>query len=109
MPINPDTQNPDGTFKPGHPGGPGRAKGAGMSIKERINQRLHENPQELEMIVDYFIKHNKELLWQMLEGRPQQDVTSGGDKLIPNPIFGGLSKHAGDTQNILPEETNTSS
>jgi hypothetical protein len=107
----------NGQFAVGHPGGPGRPKGGALSIKERINQYLRDHPDEMEAIVKYFVKSNRELLWQMLEGRPQQDVTSGGDKLIPNPIFGGLSvkvdgtlqEHDSDQENFLSEETNPSS
>lgn len=74
-----------GKFLPGNPGG-GRPKGS-FSIKERIRQYLDENPDKLEEIVNHFVNDNRELMWQMLEGRPSQDVTSGGEKL-PTPILG---------------------
>ncbi len=109
-------RNSKGRFKPGHPGGPGRAKGAGLSIKEKINQYFRDHPDELQRFAEKMIKQSPELTWQMLEGRPSQDVTSGGDKLIPNPIFGGLSvkvdglpEHNSNEENLLPEVQNPSS
>lgn len=61
-------------FKKGQSGNPkGKPKGS-ISIKARILQRLKKNPDELKEIVEYFIKHNRELMWQMLEGRPKQQV-----------------------------------
>lgn len=72
-----------GKFVEGNPGG-GRPKGS-FSIKERIRRRLQENPQELQEFEDYFVNKNRDLAWQMLEGRPQQntDVTSNGETVAP--------------------------
>ena len=70
-------RNKDGTFAEGTSPGPGRTPGS-ISIKEQIRKRLEEKPEELKEIVEYFVKNNRELMWQMLEGRPQQDVTSDG-------------------------------
>lgn len=75
-------------FKEGNPGGPGRPKG--KTIKERVREWLEENPDDMKAFVQHFVKKNKELAWQMLEGRPQQDVTSDG-KALPSPIYGGQS------------------
>jgi len=61
----------------------GRIKGS-ISIKTEIIKRLEDNPEELKEVVEYFIKNNRELMWQMIEGRPPQnlDLTSGGKSFI---------------------------
>lgn len=61
----------------GNPGG--RPKGA-VSIKQRIRDYLEAHPEEVENIVEHFTKENRELMWQMLEGRPSQQVDLGVDK-----------------------------
>lgn len=95
-----------GRFLPGHEGGPGRPKGS-ISIKDKIRQYLEEHPEDVEEIVHHFIKDNRELMWQMLEGRPQQDVTSGGES-IQVPIYGGVSvqKHDSNQKDIQPQQEN---
>lgn len=67
-----------GRFVEGHPDlGAGRPKGS-ISIKEKIRKRLMDNPEALEDIITYFVKDSRELMWQMLEGKPQQDVNLEG-------------------------------
>ncbi len=60
----------------------GRPKGS-ISIKDQVRKFLENNPNEVEEIVKHFVKNNRELMWQMLEGRPQQDVTSDGEAIQP--------------------------
>lgn len=90
--INGDKRNPNGTFAEGNSGGPGRPKGS-VSIMQQIKKRLAENPWELEELVEYYLKDktHRALLLQMIDGRPAQDVTSGGEKIFPTPIYGGNS------------------
>ena len=83
--LDPDTKK----FKDGNPGG-GRPKGS-ISIKDKVRQYLEDHPEDVEQIVEHFVKTNRELMWQMLEGRPSQDVTSDG-KPFPSPIYGGISE-----------------
>ena len=81
-----------GQFIEGHPfladkDKVGRPKGS-ISIKTEIIKRLEENPEELKEVVEYFIKNNRELMWQMIEGRPPQnlDITTKGKSFIkPTP------------------------
>ena len=70
-------------FPPGVSGNPaGRPKGS-ISIKSAIKKRLEENPEELKEIVEHFVKKNRELMWQMIEGRPQQQVDLGNKGELP--------------------------
>ena len=68
-------------FQKGVSGNPkGRPKGS-VSIKDKIRQHLEKNPKDVEEIIKYFVKENRELMWQMLEGRPQQDITTDGQPI----------------------------
>lgn len=65
-------------FKPGQSGNPkGRPKGS-ISIKDLVRKHLESHPKDLQEFVAHFIKSNRELAWQMLEGRPTQqaDITA---------------------------------
>lgn len=68
-------------FKKGQSGNPkGRPKGS-KSIKDAVRQYLKRNPTEFTDFVAHFVKENRELAWQMLEGKPQQDITTAGEKV----------------------------
>ncbi len=106
------SRNPDGTFKKGVSGNPeGRPKGS-LSIKDLVRQHLEDNPEDLKEFVAHFVKENRQLAWQMLEGRPFQasDITSKGNEIKGVPIYGGQSVqdkgHEGDTKDIQPQEAN---
>jgi|ERR1035437_776626 hypothetical protein len=85
--ITGDNRNSDGTFKQGFSGNPnGRPKGV-LSLRDEIRKHLEDNPQDVKEVVQYFVKNNRELMWQMLEGRPKQvsDVTlSEENQSLPN-------------------------
>lgn len=96
-----DNRRPDGTFGPGNNANPfGRPKG--KTIKEQIREYLDEHPGEMKKFVNYFVKKNRELAWQMLEGRPAQDLTSGGEKL-PIPIL-NVPINESDQENTIPQK-----
>ena len=60
-------------------------RGSRISIKTRIRTWLDDHPEDMAAFVEHFVKNNIELAWQMLEGRPSQDVTSAGEKIIVIP------------------------
>lgn len=99
---NPETTvtKQDTKFKKGVSGNPaGRPKGS-ISIKDKVRQYLENNPESVEEIVEHFVKNNRELMWQMLEGRPQQDVTSGNEPLQPLLVRFLDVKDSGNTEGV---------
>lgn len=88
-----------GKFVKGNPGG-GRPKGS-FSLMTRIKQYLEAHPDKVDELRDYYINDEsmRSLLLQMIDGRPQQDVTSGGEKL-PTPLLHVFNNdsHKEDTQ-----------
>lgn len=99
---NLDDRDEHGRFIKGVSGNPlGKPKGR-FSIKSRIVKRLEENPDELESVIEYLIKNERALLFQMIDGRPHQ---SGELEVrVPKPIIDtNVSKNDGVQQNTQPD------
>ncbi len=66
----------------------GRPKGT-ISIKSRLKQKLVENPNKLEELVDFYINNEtpvmRKLLWEMIDGKPPQ--TSDVDISFPKTLI----------------------
>jgi len=96
-------------WKEGESGNPaGRPKNS-FSIKDLVRQHLKKNPDDLIDFVRHFIEENRDLAWQMLEGRPQTDITSGGDKINPIPIIDVSKNNSNNKDNKVKEEDKDSS
>jgi hypothetical protein len=80
-----EKRNLDGTFAPGHAGGPGRPKG--KTLKEFAREYLLSLPDEEKQ--EFLASLPKEFVWRMAEGNPQThaDITSKNKEV---PIITGM-------------------
>lgn len=78
-----DIRNPDGTFKVGNPGSPGRPKG--KTLKEFAREYLMSLPEDQKL--DYLSKLPKDIVWKMAEGNPKQDTELTGNADLPISII----------------------
>lgn len=89
-------------FMPGVSGNPnGRPKGS-VSIKDSIRKYLQKNPGEVDRLVQYFVKVDPSLMWQMLEGRPKQNVDMEVDKDSISELTNMFRAIAGVIPNEIP-------
>jgi hypothetical protein len=105
---NPDNQvsnrNEDGTFRKGFSGNL-KGRPAGKSMKEWIREKLSHMTEEERN--EYVKGMNKVDVLKFGEGMPQQDITSGGDKIIPTPLLDGLYNNNRNTENSKPNQETT--
>lgn len=81
-----------GRYVEGVSGNPaGKPKGAKnkFSFVNYWQERWDKDPTEFEDLATAFMKDDKlkGLIIQMIDGRPTQDITSAGEKIIPIPIL----------------------
>lgn len=88
-------------FKPGQSGNPaGRPKG--KSLKEYSREYLASMTEEDR--VEFLNTLSPEVIWKMAEGNPQDDITSGGERL-PIPILNVFPNNS-DKKDSDPKEEN---
>lgn len=66
----------------------GRPKG--KTLKEFAKDYLLTLPDEEK--IKFLSSLPSEIVWRMAEGNPAQDVTSGGEKINPVPLYEGKAK-----------------
>jgi hypothetical protein len=73
--LNGEKRNEDGTFAPGHIGGPGRPPGS-VSIVAKIKKKFEENPEYFDGWVAKLMEDPKErrAIVEQLDGKPRQAV-----------------------------------
>ena len=94
-------RNPDGTFPPGVSGNP-RGRTPGPTLKEFARQVLMTMPDDEKL--EFMKKLPPDVIWKMAEGNPAQDVTSGGEKINPSPIY--VQRDNGAEENKPPQQAN---
>jgi hypothetical protein len=98
--IDNQTNNRPWLWKKGQSGNlKGRPKGKTMKeyIKEYLACMTEEERQE------FLNGIPKEIIWKMAEGNPQDDITSGGEKINPIPI---IKVHTEDNNVIHTDNSN---
>ena len=76
------------SYKPGQSGNPkGRPK-KGYSITETVKSMLNAKPEIKQALANKVLEKAlkgdiaaQKMIWQYMDGMPQQDITSGGDKI----------------------------
>lgn len=91
-----------GRLLPGQPSLNPDGRPKGKSLKD-FAREFFMNMSDFEKM-EWLAKLPRDIVWRMAEGNPAQDVTSGGEKITPIPIYGGQSvpKHDSDQKDIQP-------
>jgi len=75
-----------GKFIKGHPKKGGKQLGS-ISIKTKIKQIFQKDPKRFKKFINELIDKQPSLVWQMLEGKPPQDITLGENPELPFNII----------------------
>ena len=82
----------------------GNASGS-ISIKDKIRKHLENNPEKLEELVKFYMENEqpvmRKLLWEMLDGKPEQTVDM--ELIVPKPIL-DVPKDSSDNKDITIEQ-----
>jgi len=95
-------RNPDGTFPPGVSGNP-NGRPPGKTLKDFAREFLSNMTDEAKL--EYLEKLPKEIVWKMAEGNPAQDLTSAGEKIIPQTLMVKFIKDENDRNTTGIQET----
>jgi hypothetical protein len=93
-------------FKPGQSGNPAGRPKRGWSIKDKFWQRFENAPDELEKFMNELVQKYPGLVWQMMEGKPPQDLNVGGSDLpfiIKVEKIDGNRDDKGEDNKAVPE------
>lgn len=95
-------RNPDGTFPPGVSGNP-NGRPPGKTLKDFAREFLSNMTDEAKL--EYLEKLPREIVWKMAEGNPAQDLTSAGEKIIPQTLMVKFIKDESDRDSNRISET----
>lgn len=91
-----------GRLVKGTPPGPGRPKG-NISIKDTFRKMFEEKPEVFNEFISGLMEKDKALIWQMLEGKPQQDLNIDAEIKMPTPIL-NVPRDNSNTENNEPHK-----
>lgn len=114
--ISKPKRNKKGQLLPGNTANPnGRPIGKTLKEYARAYFEILSEEEKIKYIMNLEEK-KPGFAWQMAEGNPAQDLTSGGEKINPMPIYGGqstkdiqISEHDSDQKDLPAQEENPSS
>ncbi len=90
--------SPKTRFKEGISGNPaGRPEGR-FSITSLIIKQLESNTKQAKEIIQWLMKNRKDLVWQMIDPKPQTDINLGGELPFQIIEIGKLDKKDGGEQ-----------